>query len=107
MTYEQEEELKRIRKEMEVYDKAISVFDLSQHRFSSRSDKENAQENVKKNKFGYLLECLKKDDKNHVRLNPIGFFGGQTIEVDSEFVDMCLKYFKEKRKSLDDEFAAL
>ena len=28
MTYEQEEELKRIRKEMEIYDKAISVFDI-------------------------------------------------------------------------------
>ena len=107
MIYEQEEELKRIRKEMEIYDKAISVFDINQHRFSSRSDREKAQENIKKNRFGYLLECLKKDDKNQVRLNSRGFFGGQTIEVDSEFVDMCLEYFKKKRKALDDEFAAL
>lgn len=107
MTYEQEEELNRIRKEMEVYDKAISVFDINQHRFSSRTDREKAQENIKKNRFSYLLECLRINDKNHVRLNARGFFGGQTIEVDSEFVDMCLEYFKKKRKALDDEFAAL
>ena len=107
MTYEQEEELKRIRREMEVYDKAISVFDINKHGFLSKSDREKAQETVKTCRFGYFLECLKKDNKNHVRLNTKGFFGGQTIEVDSEFVDMCLEYFKKKRKALDDKFAAL
>ena len=107
MTYEQEEELKRIRKEMEIYDKAISVFDINKHEFLSKSDREKAQEAIKKNRFAYFLECLKKDDKNHVRLNTKGFFGGQTIEVDNEFVEMCLEHFKKKRKALDDEFAAL
>ena len=107
MTYEQEEELKRIRKEMEIYDKAISVFDINKYGFLSKSDREKAQETIKKNRFSYFLECLKKDDKNHVRLNAKGFFGGQSIEVDNEFVEMCLEYFKKKRKALDDEFAAL
>ena len=107
MTYEKEQELKRIRNEIEIYDKAISVFDINKHGFLSKSDREKAQETIKKSRCGYFLECLKKDDKNHVRLNTKGFFGGQTIEVDSEFVDMCLEYFKKKRKALDDEFAAL
>lgn len=107
MTYEQEKELKRIRREMEVYDKAIFVFDINKHGFLSKSDREKAKETVKTCRFGYFLECLKKDNKNHVGLNAKGFFGGQTIEVDSEFVDMCLEYFKKKRKALDDEFAAL
>lgn len=107
MTYEQEKELERIKREMEVYDNAISVFDINRHVFSDRSDREKALENAKKFRFGYLLECFKKDNKNHVRLNAIGFFGGQTIAVDSEFVDMCLDYFKKKRMALEDEFKAL
>ena len=107
MTHEQEKELKRIRSEMEVYDKAISVFHINKHGFLSKFDREKAQETIKKNRFAYFLECLKKNDKNHVRLNTKGFFGGQTIEVDSEFVEMCLEHFKAKRKALDDEFAAL
>lgn len=107
MTYEQEKELNRIKEEMEVYDKAISVFDINKHNFLSSFDKEKAKEKVKKCRFGYFLECLKKDNKNHVRLNVKGFFGGETVEVDSEFVDMCLEYFKKKRKALDDEYTAL
>lgn len=107
MTYEQEKELNRIKEEMEIYDKAISVFDINKHNFLSNSDKENAKENIKNHRFGYFLECFKKNDKNHVRLNSKGFFGGQTIEVDNEFVDMCLEYFKKKRKALDNEYAAL
>lgn len=107
MTYEQEKELNRIKREMEVYDKAISVFDINKHRFSSNSDKDKAKENIKKHRFGYFLECFKKNDKNHMRLNPKGFFGGDSVEVDSEFVDMCLGYFKKKRKLLDDEYAKL
>ena len=107
MTYEQEEELKRIRKEMEIYDKAISVFDINKHGFLSKSDRENAQETIKKNRFGYFLECLKKDNKNHVSLNPKGFFGGHTIEVDNEFVEMCLEYFKKKRDALEEEYKSL
>lgn len=107
MTYEQEKELNRIKKEMEMYDKAISVFDINERNFLSNSDKDRATKNVKKYRFGYFLDCLKKDDKNHIRLNPKGFFGGETIEVDDEFVNMCLEYFKKKRKALDDEYAAL
>ena len=107
MTYEQEEELKRIRKEMEIYDKAISVFDINRHVFLSKSDKEKAQETVKNSRFGCLLECLKKDNKNHVRLNAKGFFGVQTIEVDNEFVEMCLEHFKKKRDVLEEEYKSL
>ena len=107
MTNEQEEELKRIRREMEIYDKAISVFDINKHGFLSKSDREKAQETIKKSRFGYFLECLKKDDKNHVRLNTKGFFGGQTIEVDSEFVEMCLEHFKKKRDALEEEYKSL
>lgn len=107
MTYEQEKELNRIKEEMEIYDKAISAFDINKHNFLSRSDKEKAKENVKKLRFPYYLNCLKKDNKNHVRLNVKGFFGGETVEVDNEFVDMCLEYFKMKRKALDDEYTAL
>ena len=107
MTYKQEEELKRIREEMAIYDKAISVFDINRHGFLSKSDREKAQETVKTNRFAYFLECLKKDNKNHVRLNVKGFFGGQTIEVDQDFVDMCLEYFKKKRKELDTAYEVL
>lgn len=107
MTYEQEEKLKRIREEMNIYDKAISVFDINKHGFSSKSDREKAQETIKKKKFAYLLECMKINNKNHVRLNAKGFFGGQTVEVDQEFVDMCLEYFKKKRKELDAAYEAL
>lgn len=107
MTYEQEKELSRIKKEMEIYDIAISAFNINERNFLSNSDKNKAMENVRKYRFGYFLDCLKKDDKNHVRLNPKGFFGGTTIEVDDEFVDMCLEYFRKKRKILDEEYAAL
>ena len=107
MTHEQEEKLKRIREEMNIYDKAISVFDINRHGFLSKSDREKAQETIKKNRFAYLLECMRIKDSNHVRLNTKGFFGGQTVEVDQEFVDMCLEYFKKKRKELDAAYEAL
>lgn len=107
MTHEQEEELKRIREKMDIYDKAISVFDINRHGFLSESDREKAQETIKKKRFAYLLECLKINDSNHVKLNTKGFFGGQTIEADQEFVDMCLEYFKKKRKELDAAYEAL
>ena len=107
MTHEQEEKLKRIREEMIIYDKAISVFDINRHGFLSKSDREKAQETIKKNRFAYFLECMRIKDSNHVRLTPKGFFGGQTVEVDQEFVDMCLEYFKKKRKELDAAYEAL
>ena len=107
MTHEQEEKLKRIREEMNIYDKAISVFDINRHGFLSKSDREKAQETIKKNRFAYFLECMRIKDSNHVRLNTKGFFGGQTVEVDQEFVDMCLEYFKKKRKELDAAYEAL
>ena len=107
MTREKEEQLKRIRKEMDNYDKAISTFDINRHGFLSESDREKAQETIKKNRFAYILECMKIKDSNHVRLNTKGFFGGQTVEVDQEFVDMCLEYFKKKRKELDAVYEAL
>lgn len=107
MTQEQERELNRIKEEMEIYDKAISAFDINKHRFLSSSDKEKAKENIKKLRFPYYLDCLKKNNKNNLCLNTKGFFGGQTIEVDNEFVNICLEYFKKKRKALDDEYAAL
>lgn len=107
MTQEQERELNRIKEEMEIYDKAISVFDINKHGFLSSSDKEKAKENIKKYRFGYFIECFKNNNRNHIKLNAKGFFGGESIEVDSEFVNMCLEYFKKKRKSLDDEYAAL
>ena len=107
MTYEQEKELNRIKNEMKIYDTAISIFDINKHVFPSKNDRETALENIKKKKFGYFLECFKKNDKNHVRLDPKGFFGGESVEVDSEFVDMCLEYFKKKRKVLDEEYEKL
>lgn len=107
MTKEQVEKLEEIKKDMEIYDKAISVFDINKHGFLSKSDREKAQETIKKNRFAYLLECMRIKDSNHVRLNTKGFFGGQTVEVDQEFVDMCLSYFKNKREKLEKEFEAL
>lgn len=107
MTKEQVEKLEEIKKDMEIYDKAISVFDIKKHGFLSKSDREKTQEIIKKKRFAYLLECLRKDNQNHVRLNVKGYFGGQTIEVDQEFVDMCLSYFKNKREKLEKEFEAL
>ena len=107
MTHEQEEKLKRIRGEMDNYDKAISTFDINRCGFLSKADREKAQETIKRNRFAYLLECLTIKGANHVRLNIKGFFGGQTIEVDQEFVDMCLEYFKKKRKELEIEYEKL
>ena len=107
MTHEIEMKLEQLKKEREVYEKAISVFDINRHPFLSRTDREKAEENIKRNRFGYFLECLKKDNKNHVRLNAKGFFGGQTIEVDSEFVEMCLEYFKRKQKEVEEEYLKL
>ena len=80
---------------------------INRHRFLSKADREKAQETIKKNRFAYFLECMRIKDSNHVRLNTKGFFGGQTVEVDQEFVDMCLEYFKKKRKELDAAYKAL
>lgn len=107
MTPEKEKELNRIRSEMEVYDRAIAVFDYKTYRWGHKTDKELADNSIKTKRFAFLLECFKKDEKPHVRLNVKGFFGGDTISVDQEFVDMCLEYFKKKRKELDEAYEKL
>lgn len=106
MTKEQVEKLEEIKKDMEIYDRAISVFDINKH-FTSILDRYEAKAKANKFRFGYFLECLRKGNKNCVRLNVKGYFGGQSIEVDQEFVDMCLSYFKKKREELEKEFEAL
>ena len=106
MTKEQVEKLEEIKKDMEIYDRAISVFDINKH-YTNIFERDKAKERANEFKFGYFLECLRKENKNHVRLNAKGYFGGQTIEVDQEFVDMCLSYFKNKREKLEKEFEAL
>lgn len=107
MTHEKEMKLEQIKKEREVYEKAISVFDINRHFFLCMEDRKKANENIKKNRFGFFLDCLKIGNENHVRLHAKGFFGGETVEVDSEFVEMCLEYFKRKKKELDEEYANL
>ena len=59
MTKEQVEKLEEIKKDMEIYDKAISVFDINKHGFLSEWEREDAQETIKKKRFAYLLECLR------------------------------------------------
>ena len=51
MTKEQVEKLEEIKKDMEIYDKAISVFDINKHGFLSKSDREKTQEIIKKKKI--------------------------------------------------------
>ena len=106
MTKEQVEELKKIQEEIEKYDKAIRVFDINKHKFLSECDKKEAIEKTK-NPFGFLLECFNRNGENQVRLNPKGFFGGESVEVEAEFVDMCLEYFIKKRAECDKRFEAL
>lgn len=96
MTCEQEEKLYDIKKRMEVYDEAIKIFSFNKD-FASKV----------KERFSCYLECLKVGNKNAIKLYPKGYFGNTSIEVDQEFIDMCLEYFKKKRKELDDMYEQL
>lgn len=106
MTKEQVKELEKIQVEMEKYDKAIRVFDINKHIFAGRTGKERAIEESKK-PFGFILECFKHEHTNKVRLQPKGFFGGESVEVDAEFVEMCLEYFRKKKAECEKRFEEL
>ena len=106
MTKEKMEKAGKIQNEIEKYERAINVFDINKHMFSINSDKVKAIENSKK-PFGFILRCFKNENKNKVQLSPKGFFGGDSIEVDSEFVEMCLEYFKNKKAECEKRFQEL
>ena len=106
MTKEQVKELEKIQAEMGKYDKAIRVFDINKHHFTDVNSKKRAIEKTKQ-PFGFILECFKHKDENHVLLQAKGFFGGESVEVDAEFVDMCLEYFRKKKAECEKRFEEL
>ena len=72
-----------------------------------RADKEKADNTIKCEKFPFLLRGIFEKNKNRAGLNVRGFFGGKTIECDTEFIEMCHSYFEKKLEEKKKEFEQL
>lgn len=99
MNAEQLEKAKAIEEDIKKTQKCVDMFKPEGHDTPHREDFK------KRWSTGQLLMELVKPNK--VKITPKGYFGGGYIEVDKEFVDMCLSHFKEKLKDKKKQLADL
>ena len=107
MTIDKLEEAKELQYEIEKLKESVDFFDYENHRYLCRLDKEKSDNTIKNNRFPFFLSGLFKDNKNMAQLNVRGFFGGKTIECDTEFIEMCHSYFKNKLEEKKKAFEQL
>ena len=107
MTIDKLEEAKELHSEIEKLKESADFFDYENHRYLCKSDKERSVDKIKNNKFPFFISGFFKDNKNMAQLNVKGFFGGKTIECDTEFIEMCHSYFKNKLEEKKKTFEQL
>ena len=99
MTKSEFEKVNELKEEVKKYEECKMYFE-PQHR-NSKSDIDKV---CKRYKFPFRIFFKRKDENTiECRLNLKEWIGGNSIEVDEQFLEYCRAYFENKVKSLKAE----